>query len=253
MSPLELVLVALAGVGAGFINTVAGSGTLITFPTLIAIGVPPVTANVSNNVGLIPGSVAGAIGWRRELAGQRRRVLRLASASALGALLGAVLLLALPSSAFDFIVPGLILVGLALVAAGPWINRRVAEAAAGEHEPRDAAWTWPATFGAGVYGGYFGAAQGIILVGFLGLGLAESLHRLNALKNVLSSLVNTVAGVVFVAVAHVDWVVAALIGGGSMAGGLLGATVGRRMSPAVLRGVILLVGSTALVVFLTRG
>ena len=253
MSAGELLLIALAGVGAGFINTVAGSGTLITFPTLIALGVPPVTANVSNNVGLIPGSVAGAIGWRRELEGQRRRVLRLASGSALGALLGAVLLLALPSSAFDFIVPGLILVGLALVVLGPTINRRVAAAAESPHEPRDAWWTWPATLGAGVYGGYFGAAQGIILVGFLGLGLAESLHRLNALKNVLSALVNTVAAVVFVAVAHVDWTVAALIGGGSVAGALLGATAGRRMSPTVLRGVILLVGTTALLVFLLRG
>ena len=253
MSPVELLLVALAGVGAGFINTVAGSGTLITFPTLIALGVPPVTANVSNNVGLIPGSVAGAIGWRHELVGQRRRVLRLASASALGALTGAVLLLALPSQAFDVIVPGLIAVGLALVAAGPWINRRAMRAAESHHGAPDRWWLWPATFGAGVYGGYFGAAQGIILVGFLGLGLAESLHRLNALKNVLSALVNSVAAVVFVAVAHVDWAVAALIGGGSVAGAVLGATVGRRMSPALLRGVILLVGTTALAVFLLRG
>ena len=252
MSPLELFLIALAGTGAGFINTVAGSGTLITFPTLLALGVPPVTANVSNNVGLIPGSVAGAVGWRKELTGQRRRVLRLASASALGALLGAVLLLALPSKAFDLVVPGLILVGLLLVVVGPRINRRVARAAESPHEPRDAWWTWPATFGAGVYGGYFGAAQGIILVGFLGLGLAESLHRLNALKNVLSALVNTVAAVVFVTVAHVDWLVAALIGGGSVVGALLGATLGRRLSPTLLRGVILLVGTTALVVFLLR-
>ena len=253
MSPGELLLVALAGVGAGFINTVAGSGTLITFPTLIALGVPPVTANVSNNVGLIPGSVAGAVGWRHELEGQARRVVRLATGSALGALIGAILLLALPSSAFDFIVPGLILVGLVLVALGPRINRRIAAAAESPHDPRDAWWTWPATFGAGIYGGYFGAAQGIILVGFLGLGLAESMHRLNALKNVLSALVNSVAAVVFILVAHVDWTVAALIGVGSVAGALLGSTVGRRMSAALLRGVILAVGTTALVVFLLRG
>jgi uncharacterized membrane protein YfcA len=252
VSPLELALVALAGVGAGFINTVAGSGTLITFPTLIALGVPPVTANVSNNVGLIPGSVAGAVGWRRELSGQGRRVLRLATASALGAFGGAVLLLALPSSAFDFIVPILILVGLVLVVTGPLINRRVARAAESPHKPRDAWWTWPATLGAGVYGGYFGAAQGIILVGFLGLGLAESLHRINALKNVLSALVNTVAAAVFITAAHVDWVIAALIGCGSVAGAFLGSTLGRRMSPVLLRGVILAVGTTALVVFLLR-
>ncbi|GAA1923320.1 sulfite exporter TauE/SafE family protein [Nocardioides marmoribigeumensis] len=252
MTPLELLLVALAGVGAGFINTVAGSGTLITFPTLVALGVPPVVANVSNNVGLIPGSVAGAVGWRRELVGQRRRVLRLATASAVGAFLGAVLLLALPSSAFDLIVPGLIVVGLVLVAAGPAINRRVAKAHESPEDRPDAWWAWPATMGAGVYGGYFGAAQGIILVGFLGVALAEGVHRLNALKNVLSALVNSVAALVFVTVAHVDWVVAALIGGGSVAGAVLGATLGRRLSPALLRGVILLVGGTALVVFLVR-
>jgi len=255
VSPLELLLVALAGGGAGFINTVAGSGTLITFPTLIAIGIPPVTANVSNNIGLIPGSVAGVIGWRRELAGQRRRVLVLATGSALGAVTGAILLLALPSSAFDLIVPGLILLGLVLVATGPVVNRRVAraaEAAGSSHEPRDAWWTWPATMGAGVYGGYFGAAQGIILVGFLGVGLHEGVHRLNALKNVLSGLVNSVAAVVFVFAAHVDWVIAALIGGGSVAGAVLGSTLGRRMSPALLRGVILAVGTTALLVFLLR-
>ncbi len=249
----ELLLVALAGLGAGFINTVAGSGTLITFPTLVALGVPPVTANVSNNVGLIPGSVAGALGWRRELQGQRPRVVRLATASALGGLAGAVLLLALPSEAFALIVPGLIVVGLVLVAAGPWVNRRVALAHASPGDRADAWWAWPAILGAGVYGGYFGAAQGIILVGFLGLALAETVHRVNALKNVLAALVNTVAALVFVTVAHVDWVVAALIGGGSVAGALLGATLGRRMPPALLRGVILLVGSTALVVFLVRG
>lgn len=253
MTPLELLLVALAGVGAGFINTVAGSGTLITFPTLLALGVPPVTANVSNNIGLVPGAVAGAWGWRHELAGQRRRMLLLGTASLAGGTAGAVLLLALPSAAFDFVVPGLVGLGLVLVASGPWINRRVAARHGADAARRpDASWLWPATFGAGVYGGYFGAAQGIILVAILGVATSETLHRANALKNVLSALVNGVAAVVFVLVAQVDWVVATTIGVGSVLGALLGARVGRRLSPGLLRGVILLVGSVALLVFLVR-
>jgi uncharacterized protein len=157
---LEIAAVLLAGVAAGTINTVVGSGTLITFPTLLALGVPPVTANVSNTVGLVPGSLSGAVGYRRELAGQRARLLRLASASVLGGIVGAVLLLVLPSSAFDAIVPVLIGIGVLLVVTGPAIQRRVAA----RHEARGgipdhgAVWVWPAVAGAGVYGGYFGAA-----------------------------------------------------------------------------------------------
>ena len=132
MTPWEVIAVALAGGAAGFINAVAGSGTLVTFPTLLAFGVSPVTANVSNNIGLVPGSVSGAIGWRRELAGQRPRTQRLASASLLGGAASAVLLLVLPEDAFSAIVPALIGLGVVLVALQPWINRRVAAAATGD-------------------------------------------------------------------------------------------------------------------------
>ncbi len=256
MSPWELVVVALAGVAAGFINTVAGSGTLVTFPTLLAFGVPPVTANVSNNIGLVPGSVTGALGMLPELAGQRSRVRRLASASLVGGLVGAVLLLVLPEGAFNAVVPVLVGLGIALVALQPWINKRLAARRADPGEVaearRDAPWMWPMTAAVGVYGGYFGAAQGIILMAFLGLGLDESLHRQNALKNVLASLVNAVAAVVFVLVAHVDWTLVALIGVGSVCGGLLGARLGRRMPAAVLRAAIVVIGVTALGVFLAR-
>lgn len=252
MSPLEAVLVTLAGVAAGTINTVVGSGTLITFPTLLAFGVPPVTANVSNTVGLVPGSLSGSIGYRRELVGQGSRVLRLGSASLVGGIVGAVLLLVLPSSAFDAIVPVLILLGVLLVIFGPRIQRLVAVRAEtrGGIPDHGVWWVWPAVAVAGVYGGYFGAAQGVLLMAILGIGVADSMQRHTATKNVLALLVNAVAAVVFIAVADVDWLVAGLIALGSVVGGQLGATVGRRLSPNLLRAVIAVVGLTALVVLL---
>lgn len=253
MSWVEVVAILLAGVGAGTINTVVGSGTLITFPTLLAFGVPPVTANVSNTVGLVPGSVSGAVGYRAELAGQRDRLVRLGSASLLGGTAGAVLLLVLPSEAFDTIVPVLIGLGVLLVVTGPAISRRVAARAErrGTTVPDHGTWwVWPAVAAAGVYGGYFGAAQGVLLMAVLGIGVADTLQRHNATKNVLAGLVNAVAAAIFIVVADVDWVAAGLIAVGSVVGGQLGATVGRRLPPVVLRGVIVVVGLTALAVFL---
>ncbi len=263
MTAWELAAVALAGVAAGFVNTVAGSGPLITFPTLLAFGVAPVTANVSNNVGLFPGSVSAALGLREELAGQRGRLVRLGVGSLLGGIVGALLLLVLPSEAFDAVVPVLVGLGIVLVAFQPRINgwlaarRRRAGLEAGiepvpEHERPDAGWLWPGVAATGVYGGYFGAAQGILLVAVLGLGSADPVHRANAVKNVLAAVVNGVAAVVFIAVAHVDWRVAGLIAGGSVVGALAGARVGKRLPAAALRAVIVVVGITALVVFLVR-
>jgi len=252
VSPTEAVLIALAGVAAGTINTVVGSGTLITFPTLLAFGVPPVTANVSNTVGLVPGSMSGVFGYRRELAGQRARVLRLGAASLVGGVAGALLLLWLPSSAFDAIVPALIALGVVLVLLGPRIQRSVAARAESRGGIPDHGvwWVWPAVAAAGVYGGYFGAAQGVLLMAVLGIGVNDDLQRLNATKNVLALIVNTASAVIFIAVADIDWAVAGLIAVGSVVGGQLGATVGRRLSPAVLRGVIVVVGLTALVFLL---
>jgi uncharacterized protein len=245
---LEAIAVLLAGVAAGTINTVVGSGTLITFPTLLAVGLSPVTANVSNTIGLVPGSVSGAWGYRAELSGQRGRIVRLASASFAGGLLGAVLLLVLPSSAFDAIVPVLILLGVVLVVLGPRISRRVAARAAarGGLPHHGAGWVWPAVGAAGVYGGYFGAAQGVLLTAILGIGLDEELQRINALKNVLAGLVNAVAAAVFILAADVAWQPAILIAVGSIAGGQLGAKVGRRLSPGTLRAVIIVVGLVAI-------
>jgi uncharacterized protein len=253
VSPTEAVLIALAGVAAGTINTVVGSGTLITFPTLLAFGVPPVTANVSNTVGLVPGSMSGVFGYRRELAGQRARVLRLGAASLLGGVAGALLLLWLPSSAFDAIVPALIALGVVLVLLGPRIQRSVAARAESRGGIPDHGvwWVWPAVAAAGVYGGYFGAAQGVLLMAILGIGVADSMQRHTATKNVLALIVNAVAALVFIAVADIDWTVAGLIAIGSVIGGQIGATVGRRLPPALLRTVIATVGVVALVALLT--
>jgi uncharacterized protein len=250
VSLLECLLVLASGVFAGAINTIVGSGTLVTFPVLLAVGYSPVVANVSNTLGLVPGSVSGAIGYRAELAGQRRRMLVLGSASLLGGIAGAVLLLSLPGSAFEAIVPVLIVIALVLVVAQPRLSRALA-ARREEVRPHGGPPLWAGVFGTGVYGGYFGAAQGVILLAITGIAIPEDLQRLNALKNVLAGMVNGVAAVIFVCFASVAWLPALLLAVGSGAGGQLGARIGRRLSPAVLRGVIVVVGLAAIVQLLT--
>jgi uncharacterized membrane protein YfcA len=246
VSPLEAVAIFAAGIAAGTINTVVGSGTLITFPVLLAFGYAPVTANVSNTIGLVPGSATGAVGYRRKLSGQRRRALPLALASTAGGIAGAILLLTLSSSAFKAIVPGFIALALVLIMIQPWLNRRLGTRRRQAHESVGPA----ANVGvllSGVYGGYFGAAQGIMLLAILGLAIDDDLQRINALKVVLAGLVNLVAGIIFAVAAHVAWAPAALIAGGSIIGGIVGARQGRRLSPTVLRLVIVAVGIAAIV------
>jgi uncharacterized membrane protein YfcA len=228
-----------------------GSGTLITFPVLLAFGYAPVTANVTNTLGLVPGSAAGAYGYREELRGQWRRTGRLACASLAGGVCGAVLLLSLPASAFRAIVPVFIAVALVLVVVQPRLSAWLA-ARGSAPTPHAGRVVLSGVFLAGVYGGYFGAAQGILLLALLGLGLPETLQRVNAVKNVLAGLVNLVAALVFVLVAHIAWDAAALIALGAVCGGVVGARVGRRLPPAVLRGVIVLVGVSAILQLLLR-
>ena len=246
----EILAIALAGLAAGTVNTVVGSGTLITFPVLLAFGYAPVTANVSNTIGLVPGSVSGAIGYRRELEGQRTRALRFALASALGAATGAVLLLVLPDEAFKAIVPFFIAIALLSVVFQPRLDRLVAD----RRPPPDAHGTGLPRLGvylAGVYGGYFGAAQGILLLAILGLALPDGLQRINALKNVLAGVVNGVAAIVFILVADIAWGPAGLIAAGSVIGAQLAARYGRRMSVQALRAVIVAVGLAAIVQLVT--
>ena len=242
MPPGEIAAIFAAGVGAGAINAVVGSGSLITFPTLLAFGFAPVVANVSNNVGLVPGNLSAVYGYRRELAGQRSLLLRLGPVAAAGGLAGAVLLLSLPAGAFALIVPVLILIACALVLVQPrlsaWVARRQEEKG-GNRAP--VALT-AGTLLSAAYGGYFGAAQGVLVIGLLGTFSADGMQRINGAKNVLVAIVNATAAIVFVIFAHVNWLAVLLIAVGSTLGGVLGARLGRRLPPLALRIVVVLIG-----------
>lgn len=264
MTWLELLAVFAAGMGAGLINTVVGSGTLITFPVLLALGFPPVVANVSNTVGLAPGSVSGALSMRPELTGQRNRLMRLGSGSLIGGIAGALLLLRLPSAAFDAIVPILIGLGCLLVIIQPALARRVAERrerlGVDDDRAHHSVGLWLAVMVTGVYGGYFGAAQGVLLIAILGIGLSDPLPRINAAKNVLAGIVNGVAGLAFVILpltpwaqpgAEVNWWIALTIAAGSVLGAQVGGRVGRKLPALVYRMFIVAVGVTS-IIFLLR-
>jgi uncharacterized membrane protein YfcA len=250
MDLLDAALVLAAGTAAGTINAAVGSGSLITFPTLLALGIPPVTANVSNNIGLVPGGLASVWGYRRELADQRPRLLRLGSMSLLGGTVGSVLLLVLPESAFGAVVPVLIAVAILLVALQPSIQQALARRRVGREPGADIGpGAMVATALIGIYGGYFGGAQGILLVGALGALVTDTLQRLNALKNGLVTGVNAIAAVTFLIVApqRVDWSLVALIAVGSTVGGLIGSRIGRKLPQPALRAIIVAVGLIAIV------
>jgi uncharacterized membrane protein YfcA len=247
----ELLLVALAGGGAGLINAVVGSGTVITFPTLLALGVPPVLANVSNSIGLAPGSLSAALASKPDLVGQRARIIRYGIASLLGSIVGAVLLLWLPPSAFKAIVPVLIAVGCVLVIIGPWLTRRIAarreRLGVTEVSADGPPWLFFAIILTGMYGGYFGAAQGVLVMAIMGVALAETLPRINGLKNVLVMIANAVAGIVFVIISEVDWWIVLALAVGSVLGAQVGARIGRKLPPIVYRLVIVTVGVAAII------
>ncbi|MFD9962958.1 sulfite exporter TauE/SafE family protein [Amycolatopsis sp. NPDC058986] len=247
------VIILVAGVWAGTINTVVGSGTLVTFPVLVALGYPPVTATTSNAIGLAPGTVSGAIGYRHELVGYWPQVARFGVASFLGAIGGTILLLSLPKDAFETVVP--ILVGLAvvLVIIQPRVSKWVAkrrEANGTEHKPGPLLMFL--LFLIGIYGGYFTAAQGVMMMAVMGMLLSEPLQRLNGTKNALAAVVNIVAGLIYAFTAPISWPVVGLLAVGSTIGGQLGAKIGRKLSPTVLRGVIVVVGIAAVIQLLVK-
>jgi uncharacterized protein len=264
VGPAEALAILGVGLAAGAVNAVVGSGSLITFPTLLAFGFPPIVANVSNNVGLVPGNVSGAMGYRRELVGQRARLVRLGGIAAAGSAGGAAALLSLPSASFQVIVPALILIACALVLVQPWLSRRIAARRAARAGPggdlaaADSGGRSPdptadgkelvsPALGAGVlasaaYGGYFGAAQGVLVIGLLGTFTGETLQRVNGAKNVLVAVVNGVAAIIYLIFAHVVWLVVLLIAGGSTVGGALGARFGRRLPPLALRIFVVVIG-----------
>lgn len=273
-----LLLIVVAAIWAGAINTVVGSGTLVTFPVLVAMGVPPVSATVSNAMGLIAGNFTGAWGYRREIVQVSPVLARLVPASFLGGVVGATLLITLPEEVFGRVAPALVALSLVMVIVQPklaaWVRRRAADQASDPHtpspgDPPDAAAAkaaasvrWPLVvlvFCAGVYGGYFVAAQGILLMGILGIFLAATIQQANGVKNLLVAFVNLVAGINYIVVDYlirepddrvILWGVVLLIAIGSTLGGLIGAWVGRRLKPVVLRSVIILLGLLALGVLL---
>ncbi len=204
-APAALAIFA-AGLAAGTVNVIVGSGSLITFPTLLALGYSPVLANVSNTVGLVPGSVSATVAYRRELRGQRPRLLTLAPASLAGALIGGVLLLALPHSVFKAAVPALIAAASVLMALQPRMSTRMR--ARGTPRDHGGLPLLVGVFLTGVYGGYFGAAQGVILIALLAVFVDDELQRLNGTKNALALVVNLTAAVLFVAATDVSWSVA---------------------------------------------
>ncbi|HEX7263686.1 MAG TPA: sulfite exporter TauE/SafE family protein [Candidatus Dormibacteraeota bacterium] len=244
MSALQIITILGAGLVAGAVNAVVGSGSLLTFPALLAAGYSPLVANISNSVGLVLGNVSGVLGYRRELAGQERRAAVLAIPAAIGSLVGAVLLLALPESVFHRVVPALVLLSVMLVIVQPRLSERLAR-----YRDRPAS-SWALRVGVAltaVYGGYFGAAMGVLLIGVLSVVLKDDLQRINALKNVMSTVINFVAAIVFVFAAHVAWIAAALIAVSSIAGGFLGASIGRKLHPNVLRALVVIAGLVAFV------
>lgn len=249
MDVLSGVLIALAGLWAGTINTIVGSGTLVTFPVLLALGYAPVTASISNAMGLVAGGFSGTWGYRKELRGQGRTLAKLAPASVLGAIIGSSLLLHLPESVFAIVAPILIVVALLMVIFQPRLQRILAARREKVEAPKEHPWQLLVlVFLAGVYGGYFVAAQGILLIGILGIFLAGTMQQANALKTLLTTLVNVVAAVSYLIFAfdRIAWPVVAVIAVSSLIGGYFGAKIGRRLSPVVLRTVIVILGLAAL-------
>lgn len=246
MTVADAVLLVAAGMTAGLMNAVVGAGTLVTFPMLLFLGYPPVLANVSNTVGLVPGYVTATIGYRRTLVGQRAVVRRLVVATVIGGLTGGALLVVLPVAVFDAIVPGLLLLAALLAAVQPRVAAAIAARRASRAGGRA---TGVDRVGAGVsvsvllaavYGGYFGAGLGVIMLVILGLTLGGPLNELNGVKNILGGVANLVAALLFMGSTEVDWAVAGLIAVGATTGGALGGRYGRHLPSSVLR--VLLVG-----------
>jgi uncharacterized membrane protein YfcA len=245
VSTLEAILVLLAGFGAGTINAIVGSGTLITFPVLLAVGYPPIVANVSNNIGLVPGAASSVVVYQRELAGTKRQLLRYAPATIAGSIAGSALLLSLPADSFKAIVPVLIAIALVLVVAQPRISRWVEERRE-VHRPHGGPLLLVGIFVIGIYGGYFGGGQGILLFALLASSLVQDLRSVNAVRAVLTGFANATAALIFIFAADVAWLAVVLIALGSTAGGVFGARIGRRLPDPVLRAVIVVVGLAAI-------
>ncbi len=249
----ELILVCLAAVGGGFVNAIAGGGTLITFPMLTAVGVPPVIANVTNTVALCPGYIGGTFAQRRDLAGQRKRMWMLLPTGILGGITGGVLLLSTSDATFRKLIPWLILTAVVLLAFQDRLRNAVMArmSGSGRTHPHEA-WSVPPIFLAAIYGGYFGAGLGVMMLAVLGLVLDDSLTRLNALKQSLSFVINVAAALFFLFSGKVLWTTAAVMAVGALAGGMLGGKVASRIKPIILRWIVIAVGLVVSGIYFAR-
>jgi uncharacterized membrane protein YfcA len=254
MTPAELALAGLAALAAGVVNALAGGGTLISFPMLLALGVPPISANVTNTVALVPGYLGGTVAQRADLGGQGRRLRVLMPAAALGGLVGAALLLLTPESVFEVLVPILILAAVGVLALGDTVKRRVAERISRAVDGAPERLIGPAlgVFAAAIYGGYFGGGLGIIVLAVLGVILVDTLTRLNALKQATSLVVNGIAAGVFVVFGDVVWSAAGVMLGSAVVGGTLGGTLAGRVPARVLQRIVLVVGVAVAVGYAVR-
>jgi uncharacterized protein len=250
MSLGDAALLAAAGACAGAINAVAGGGSLISFSTLLALGYGPLTANVTNSVGVLPGYVGGAVGYGTELRGQRSRAARLALTGGAGALAGAILVISTPAAAFEFAAPILVLFSCGLLALQPALAGLIAGRGGGGDR---SVGLHVGQFGAGLYGGYFAAGFGVLLLGVLGLVLPEEdLHRLNALKGLLSVVIGGVAAATFALFGPVSWPAAGVMAAASYVGGHAGVSAAKRLPEDVLRWGIVALGAVVAVVLFVR-
>jgi uncharacterized membrane protein YfcA len=252
MNVLDFILVGLAAVGGGFVNALAGGGTLITFPTLTAVGIPPVVANITNTVALCPGYIGGALAQRKDLRGQKKRMVMLLPTGVLGGIAGGVLLLSTSDSTFRKLIPWLILLAVVLLAFQDKLRNWVVGRSAGEHRHVSEAWSMAFIFPSAIYGGYFGAGLGVMMLAVLGLVLDDSLTRLNALKQSLSFSINIAAAIFFLFSGQVVWPAAIVMAVSALAGGALGGRMAGTIKPAVLRWIVVCVGLAVSLVYFFR-
>ena len=240
----EALAVVAAGLGAGVLGSTTGVASLVSFPVLLALGLPPVVANASNTIGMFPGALSGVIGFRAELREHPRVTAMILAACGLGAVGGAALLLALPPQAFESVVPWLILFTTGLVAVQPKLARLLRSRRQEPARMRHGMSPWTSLFAVltGGYAGYFSAGSGVVMIAVLGLGTDLELRVVNALKTVAVLAATAVASVVFIAAAMLDWTVVGLLSAGSLVGGYVGARIGRRLAPNLLRGLVVVAG-----------
>jgi uncharacterized membrane protein YfcA len=240
VTPAHALFVALGGLGAGIFNGVAGGGSLISFPILLAVGYPALTANITNTIGIWPGYISSAAGFRREIGDQRHRLLRLTPVALAGGVAGALLLLTTSAGTFDAVVPWLVLGAAALFAAQPILRRALDRGAA--HPRARPVLLVAGVFAASVYGGYFGAAMGVMFLAVLGLALPVSLAHTSGLRAVLSMIVNGIAAVVFLVHGGLAWEAVGLLALGSLVGGFVGARLALSLPAPALRVVVVVIG-----------